>query len=66
MPNSGELVGRIYHWLTLLLGAVVAGEALALLVGMNLIGPSEWAKIKNNGLALLDVVTGVESIQLIT
>ena len=45
-------------WLIFGLGAVIAGEALALLIGMNLTDQSEWAKIKNNGLALLDLVTG--------
>jgi hypothetical protein len=50
-------VEKVNYWLTFLLGAVVAGEALALLIGMNLTGQSEWARIKNNGLALVDLVT---------
>ncbi|MCP4543007.1 MAG: hypothetical protein GY832_38310 [Chloroflexi bacterium] len=65
MPSSGELIGRINHWLTFVLGAIVAGEALALLVGMNLTGQAEWAKIKNNGLALVDMVTGAALVYLL-
>ncbi len=58
-PNSADLIEKINRWLIFGLGAVTAGEALALLIGMNLTDQSEWAKIKNNGLALVDLVTGV-------
>ncbi len=52
-------------WLIFGLGAITAGEALALLIGMNLTGQSEWATIKNNGLALVDLVTGVALVYLL-
>ena len=41
-------IDTVNHWLTFLLGAILAGEVLALLIGMNLPDPSEWSKIKNN------------------
>ena len=58
-------IGKVNYWLTFLLGAIVAGEALALLIGMNLTGQSEWARIKNNGLALVDLVTGAALVYLL-
>lgn len=55
------MVYQITRWLSLLLGMVVTGEALALLVGMNLPSPGlyAWSTFKNNGLALVDVITGI-------
>lgn len=58
-------IGRVNYWLVLVLGAIAAGEALALLIGMNLPGPSEWSKVKNNGLALIDLVTGAALVYLL-
>jgi hypothetical protein len=55
----------ITRWIMVVMGLVVAGEALALLVGMNLPRPSEWSTLKNNGLALVDVVTGVLLVVLL-
>ena len=57
-------IEQVNHGLIFCLGAVVAGEALALLIGMNLTDQSEWAKIKNNGLALIDLVTGAALVYL--
>lgn len=55
------MVSEITRWLSLILGLVVTGEALALLVGMNLPSPglSTWSTFKNNGLVLIDVITGI-------
>lgn len=55
------MVFEVIQWISLILGLVVTGEALALLVGMNLLSPSvsAWSTLKNNGLALIDVITGV-------
>jgi len=58
-PGLSDLIEKINPWLIFGLGAVTAGEALALLIGMNLTDQSGWATIKNNGLALVDLVTGV-------
>ncbi len=64
-PDSADLIEKANHWLIFGLGAIVAGEALALLIGMNLTGQSEWAKIKNNGLALVDLFTGAALVYLL-
>lgn len=49
------------RWFTLITGGVVAGEAMALLVGMHLLSGSAnpWFSFKNDGLLFLDLVTGL-------
>ncbi len=64
LSDWADLIIKINRWLIFGLGAVVAGEALALLIGMNA-SSSEWARLKNNGLALLDLVTGAVLIYLL-
>lgn len=60
-PVVRRMVFGVTQWIGLILGSVVTGEALALLVGMNLPSPrvSAWSTLKNNGLALVDVITGI-------
>ena len=54
----GDLAFKL---LTLVTGAVVAGEALALLVGMHVLsrGDNAWMSIKNDLFLALDIVAGV-------
>jgi hypothetical protein len=49
---------------TILVGAIVAGEATALAIGMHLIKKSEspWISLKNDLLMALDVVVGLALI----
>ena len=51
---------------TLLASAIVAGEALALVVGMHLLGNGDnsWLSAKNNLFLGLDIVTGLGLIWL--
>jgi hypothetical protein len=46
---------------TLLTGAVIAGEALALLVGMHVLsgGDNDWVSTKNDLFLALDIVAGL-------
>jgi hypothetical protein len=48
-------------------GLVIAGEALALFVGMVILSPdaAAWVSPKNNALLLLDVLTGIAIIWLV-
>ncbi|MBN1579759.1 MAG: hypothetical protein JXA89_03590 [Anaerolineae bacterium] len=47
--------------LTILTGLVIAGEALALVVGMHLLSPAgnPWISLKNDLLLVLDIVAGL-------
>jgi hypothetical protein len=51
---------------TLLTGMVVAGEALALLVGMHLLneGDNPWPSLKNDFFLALDIAAGLGLIYL--
>jgi hypothetical protein len=51
---------------TLLTGAVVAGEALALLVGMHLLSESDnaWLSAKNDFFLALDILAGLGLLYL--
>jgi hypothetical protein len=52
--------------ITLLTGMVIAGEALALLVGMHLLseGDNAWISVKNNLFLALDLLAGLGMIYL--
>jgi hypothetical protein len=47
--------------LTVITGAVITGEALALLVGMHWLSPAgnPWVSIKNDGFLALDIIVGL-------
>jgi hypothetical protein len=51
---------------TLLTGGVVAGEALALVVGMHLLskGANAWLSVKNHLFLALDIVAGLSLVYL--
>lgn len=51
----------LYHWLNLFLGLLILIEACALFLGMNILVSEtvDWATLKNNGILLLDIVTGL-------
>jgi hypothetical protein len=51
---------------TLLTGLVIAGEALALLVGMHFLseGPNPWVSFKNDLFLVLDIVAGLGLVYL--
>ncbi len=51
---------------TLLTGALVAGEALALLVGMHLLneGDHAWVSVKNDLFLVFDIVIGLSLVYL--
>jgi hypothetical protein len=51
---------------TLLTGLIVAGEALALLVGMHVLseGANTWLTVKNNLFLVLDIVAGLGLVYL--
>ena len=51
---------------TLLTGLVIAGEALALLVGMHVLseGDNAWISAKNNLFLVLDIVAGLGLVYL--
>jgi hypothetical protein len=59
----GDLPFKI---VTLLTGAVTAGEALALLVGMHVLsqGDSAWVSTKNDLFLALDIVAGLGLVYL--
>ncbi|MCG8699344.1 MAG: hypothetical protein MI922_14915 [Bacteroidales bacterium] len=51
---------------TIVTGGLIAGESLALLVGMNLLssGPNPWNTNRNNIMLGLDIITGAGMIYL--
>jgi hypothetical protein len=55
-----------FNTTTLLTGAVIAGEALALLVGMHVLshGDDAWVSVKNDLFLALDIVTGLGLVYL--
>ena len=58
---------KIFFWCGAILGLLVAGEALALLIGMNALSSENnaWTTTLNNTLAGIDVFTGVLLLLLI-
>jgi hypothetical protein len=52
---------------TILTGLVIAGEAVALVVGVHILGPDNnpWASPKNNLLLGLDILTGLGLVILV-
>lgn len=57
---------RPFKTATLLTGIIVAGEALALLVGMHFLseGNNPWISFKNDLLLFLDIVAGLGLVYL--
>jgi hypothetical protein len=55
-----------FNTTTLLTGAVITGEALALLVGMHVLshGDDAWVSVKNDLFLALDIVTGLGLVYL--
>ncbi len=58
-----ELIVIFYPWLNLILGLMIAIEALLLFVGMNYLAKSaeakEWSSFKHNFILMIDIATGI-------
>lgn len=57
----------IYRGTCVVLAFLVIGEALALIIGMNLSGSEgkEWLSLKNSFLVIIDIITGLFTFILI-
>ncbi len=54
-------IEKIYNGMCIVLALLVIGEALALIIGMNLSGSEgkEWLSLKNSFLLIIDIIMGL-------
>ena len=54
-------IEKIYNGMCIILALLVIGEALALIIGINLSGSEgkEWLSLKNSFLLIIDIIMGL-------